>query len=112
MSTGAAFDVDDMSVEELKDRLAGADPPIVLDVREVEEHRICNIGGILIPLGVLPLRTGELNPGREIAVICHHGNRSRWAAAFLLQRGFTRVKNVAGGIDAWAQRIDPSMRRY
>ncbi len=112
MSTGRAFEVEDLSVEELKSRLDAANPPTVLDVREVEEYRICNIGGMLIPLGVLPLRVGELDPAREYAVICHHGNRSRWATAFLKERGFTKVKNVAGGVEAWAQRIDPSMRRY
>jgi sulfur-carrier protein adenylyltransferase/sulfurtransferase len=112
MKTGFPERIEDISVEDLKARLDAADPPVVLDVREVEEYRICNIGGTLLPLGVLPLRIGELDPEREYAVLCHHGNRSRWATAFLLDRGFKNVKNVAGGIDAWAKRIDPSMRRY
>lgn len=103
---------DEMSVEELKRRLHGAENICLLDVREPSEYSICNIGGTLIPLGVLPMRVNELNPADEIAVICHHGNRSRFAVNFLKQHGFRCVRNVTGGIEAWAQRIDRTMRRY
>jgi len=103
---------DEMSVRALKERLDRNEDLIVLDVREPSEFQICNIGGVLIPLGTLPLRLDELDPESEIAVICHHGNRSRWAVDFLRQRGYSRAKNVAGGIEAWAREIDPGMPRY
>jgi rhodanese-related sulfurtransferase len=103
---------DDISVEDLNRRRTEQRPIVVLDVREPSEYDICNIGGTLIPLGALPSRVSELNPADEIAVICHHGNRSRVAVSFLQQRGFKNVRNVTGGIEAWAKRIDPTMRRY
>ncbi len=103
---------DELSVNELKGKLDRKQPITVLDVREPSEFQICNIGGLLIPLGVLPLRLNELDPESEIAVICHHGNRSRWAVDFLHQRGYSRAKNVTGGIEAWANSVDPSLRRY
>lgn len=103
---------DEISVEELKARLGGKAHVFVLDVREPAEYAICNIGGTLIPLGTLPLRLGELNREDEIAVVCHHGNRSRLAVDFLKRNGFEKAKNVAGGLEAWAQRIDRTMRRY
>jgi adenylyltransferase/sulfurtransferase len=103
---------DEISVNDLKRKLDENEKITVLDVREPAEFRICNIGGTLIPLGVLPLRLNELDPASDIAVICHHGNRSRWAVDFLRQRGFSRAKNVTGGIEAWAKSIDPAMPRY
>ncbi len=103
---------DEISVTELKEKLDRGEPVTILDVREPSEFKICNIGGTLIPLGVLPLRLNELDPAADIAVLCHHGNRSRWAVDFLRQRGFGRACNVTGGVEAWAQLIDPSMTRY
>jgi adenylyltransferase/sulfurtransferase len=104
--------VPEMSVTQLKDRLeAGADL-FLLDVREPFEHEIANLKGLLIPLGELPARLKELDKEREIVVYCHHGNRSRRAAEFLTRQGFRSVTNLAGGIEAWAIEIDPTMPRY
>jgi len=103
---------DEISVTELKRKLDRNEPVTVLDVREPAEFKICNIGGTLIPLNSLPSRLDDLDPGAEIVVICHHGNRSRWAVDFLHQRGFTRAKNVTGGVEAWAREVDPTMARY
>lgn len=103
----------DITVEELKARLDRGDKPFILDVREVSEYQICKLeSSTLIPLGQLQQRVAELDPDREIIVHCKLGGRSAKAAAFLRQSGFQDVKNLTGGIDAWAQKIDPSMPRY
>ena len=102
----------DMTVEELKQRLDKGDDLFVLDVREPHEYQICNIGGHLIPLNDLPKRVSELDSSREIVVHCKMGGRSAKAADFLRQSGFSRVHNLAGGINAWAERIDPKVPKY
>jgi molybdopterin/thiamine biosynthesis adenylyltransferase/rhodanese-related sulfurtransferase len=104
--------IKDMTVEELKQRLDKGDDLFVLDVREPHEYQICNIGGHLIPLNDLPKRVSELDSGREIVVHCKMGGRSAKAVDFLKQSGFTRVHNLAGGITAWAERIDPKVPKY
>ncbi len=102
----------DITVEELKQRLDRGDDLFVLDVREPHEFQICNLGGYLIPLNDLPKRVSELDSSREIVVHCKMGGRSAKAADFLRQSGFTRVHNLAGGITAWAERIDPKVPKY
>jgi adenylyltransferase/sulfurtransferase len=101
-----------MTVEELKQRLDRGDDLYVLDVREPHEYQICNLGGQLIPLNDLPKRVSELDSTREIVVHCKMGGRSAKAVDFLKQSGFTRVHNLAGGITAWAERIDPKVPKY
>jgi hydroxyacylglutathione hydrolase len=101
-----------MTVEELKDRLDRGERPFLLDVREPFEFRIANLGGQLIPLREVPMRMNELDRNEEIVVYCHHGNRSRRAVEFLYESGFTNVKNLVGGIDAWSKRIDSSVPLY
>ena len=110
--TGAAATMADMTVEEFKQRLDAGDDLFVLDVREPHEYQICNIGGHLIPLNDLPKRVGELDSSREIVVHCKMGGRSAKAADFLRQSGFSKVHNLAGGITAWAERIDPKVPKY
>jgi len=102
----------DMTVEELKQRLDRGDDLFVLDVREPHEYQICNIGGHLIPLNDLPKRVSELDASREIVVHCKLGGRSAKAVDFLRQSGFSRVHNLAGGINAWAERVDPKVPKY
>jgi adenylyltransferase/sulfurtransferase len=102
----------DISVEELKRRLDRGDDLFVLDVREPHEYQICNLGGYLIPLNDLPKRVSELDSSREIVVHCKMGGRSAKAADFLGQSGFTKVHNLTGGINAWAERIDPKVPKY
>lgn len=102
----------EISVQELKTRLDRGDSIVILDVREPGEFALSNIGGILIPLGQLPARVGELRKDEEIAVLCHHGIRSRRAADFLLHSGFSRALNITGGIQAWSEKVDPSVPTY
>jgi adenylyltransferase/sulfurtransferase len=108
----APSNIKDMTVEELKQRLDKGDDLFVLDVREPHEYQICNLGGHLIPLNDLPKRVSELDSSREIVVHCKMGGRSAKAVDFLKQAGFTRVHNLAGGITAWAERIDPKVPKY
>ena len=104
--------VDEIQVEELKRRLDAGENLFVLDVREPHEYQICNIGGHLIPLGDLPKRVNELDSSQEIVAHCRSGARSAKAVDFLRQAGFKKVHNLAGGILAWADRVDPKMPKY
>jgi sulfur-carrier protein adenylyltransferase/sulfurtransferase len=102
----------DIQPEELKRRLDQGDKPFILDVREPHEYQICNLGGHLIPLNDLPKRINELDPQQEIVVHCKLGGRSAKAAEFLAQNGFKNVKNLAGGITAWSEKVDPKVPKY
>ena len=104
--------VPEIQVEELKRRLDAGEDVFVLDVREPHEYQICNINGYLIPLGDLPKRVHELDSSREIVAHCRSGARSAKAVDFLRQAGFKKVHNLAGGILAWADRVDPKMPKY
>ena len=85
----------------------------ILDVREQTEYKICRIPGAkLIPLGQLPEFFSQLDPAKEMVVHCHHGGRSRRAIQLLQTKGFTKLKNLAGGIDAWSETVDSSVPRY
>jgi len=103
-----------ISVEELRRRLDGGEKLFVLDVREPHEYLIANLGAPLIPVGELEKRVGELaaEKDRNIVVHCRSGARSQKAALILKNAGFTHVENLAGGILAWADKIDPSMPKY
>jgi len=102
----------EIQVEELKRRRDAGDDFFLLDVREPHEYQICNLGGHLIPLGELPKRVHELDSSREIVVHCKMGGRSAKAVEFLQQGGFKKVKNLAGGINAWSERVDPKVPKY
>src|ERR1700678_770448 len=104
--------VPEMQVEELKRGMAAGEDLFALDVREPHEYQICNIGGYLIPLNDLPNRVHELDSSREIVVHCKMGGRSAKAVAFLQQSGFSKVRNLAGGITAWSDRVDPTVPKY
>lgn len=98
---------------ELKGRLDKSDKVFLLDVREPWEYSMAKIeGAVLIPLGTLPQSLDKLDRNTEIVAHCHHGMRSADAVGFLLQQGFTNVKNLVGGIDAWSVQVDPSVPRY
>lgn len=100
---------------ELAARLKGGTPPRLLDVREPEEHAYAALpGSTLIPLAELPERADELGAWKEdeVVVYCHHGVRSAHAIGFLRQLGFTRLLNLAGGIDRWSLEVDPTVPRY
>jgi adenylyltransferase/sulfurtransferase len=101
-----------ISVKELKQRLDAGDDLLVLDVREPFEYQIANIGGKLIPQNDVPKRLAEIDRGREIVVQCKSGGRSQRIAEFLAQAGYPKVSNLAGGILAWADPIDPKVPKY
>ncbi len=85
----------------------------LLDVREPWEIDIASVPqSIKIPLAEIQARQVELNAAKPVAVICHSGGRSARVAAFLAGQGFSRVANIAGGIDAWAEEVDNSLSRY
>src|SRR3979490_1046747 len=107
-----ATDIPTMTVEELKQQLDSKKDLFILDVREPHEYQICNLNGYLIPLGDLSKRMHELDSSREIVAHCKMGGRSAKAVDFLRQAGFTKVHNLAGGINAWAERVDPKMPKY
>lgn len=102
----------EITVDQLKQRLDKKDDIFILDVREPQEYDICNLKGHLIPLRELPKRINELDTAKEIVVHCKVGGRSRTAVEFMKQAGFRKIKNLVGGIDEWAERIDPTMPRY
>jgi adenylyltransferase/sulfurtransferase len=103
-----------ISVEELKRKMDKKENFFLLDVREPHEYPIANLGAPLIPVGELPGRIGEIaaHKNDEVIVHCRSGARSQKAALVLKQNGFTNVSNVAGGVLAWAEKIDPSMPKY
>jgi rhodanese-related sulfurtransferase len=105
----------EISAAEAKALLAREKPPRLIDVREPEEWAICQLPGAeLLPLSVWPEVTAQklTDPDQPLLVYCHHGVRSGHATAFLRQRGFSDVTNLAGGIDAWAREVDQSVPRY
>ena len=103
-----------MSVHELNERLKQpGEKPVLLDVREGWEISICALSdAVHIPMGQVPARIEELNPEQEMVVVCHHGVRSLHVAHFLASRGFSKLYNLHGGVDAWAREIDHAMRTY
>jgi rhodanese-related sulfurtransferase len=104
----------EITPRELKARLDTNDRPLLLDVRQEWETKLCRLdNAVHIPIEEIELRTDELNPRDEIVVYCHQGVRSAAVAEYLrAQHGFTNVKNLAGGLEAWARSVDPGMRRY
>ena len=105
--------VKEITVEELSHIKENKADIVLIDVRELHEYEICSIeGSRLIPLGELKDRTDKLDPQYNIVVHCHHGGRSMKAATFLVEQGFSKVKNLKGGIDEWAVKYDSDMARY
>jgi sulfur-carrier protein adenylyltransferase/sulfurtransferase len=101
-----------LSVKELKRRRDAGEDVFVLDVREPYEYQIANIGGRLIPQNDVPQRLAEIDRDREIVVQCRSGARSQKIAEFLKQAGYPKVVNLAGGILAWSDEIDPTVKKY
>jgi adenylyltransferase/sulfurtransferase len=106
-------DIPTISVHDLKRRIEANGTVTIVDVRESFEYEIARIeGSTLIPLGELPARLGELHREEEIILLCKSGCRSAQAVQMLQRAGFAQLYNLAGGIDAWANEIDPGMQRY
>lgn len=109
---------------QLKDWLATAQAqlgpdqkPIVLDVREPWELQTASVKPdgfelVAMPMRAVPARLNELKADRPIACLCHHGGRSAQVAMFLMNNGYTHIVNIHGGINAWAQTLDPSIPTY
>lgn len=100
--------------EELAELLAQTAVDIdLIDVRESWEHNLAALERARhIPMGDIARRLDELTPAHTTVVMCHHGNRSRTVCRFLETHGFKDVVNLEGGIDEWAERVDPDMARY
>jgi molybdopterin/thiamine biosynthesis adenylyltransferase/rhodanese-related sulfurtransferase len=112
-SPSSLMSIQHLSPVEVAALLAGADAPIVIDVREPWEHETAHLPvSTLIPLNTLPTRVTELDASRTYALLCHHGMRSESAANWLLQHGFTSLINIDGGIDAWSMDVDSTIPRY
>jgi len=109
--------IPEVSVEELRQALAEQGDRQFVDVREPQELELAKVQGFQnLPLSEFGEWSGtiltRLDPEKETLVMCHHGMRSAQMCQWLMQQGFTNVKNVAGGIDAYSQLVDPSVPRY
>jgi rhodanese-related sulfurtransferase len=103
----------EITPDDLKAQLADGPAPLLLDVRQDWETRLCRLpNAVHIPIEEIELRVEELNPEDEIVVYCHQGVRSAAVAHWLRGLGFKSVKNLVGGLDLWARTVDPAMRRY
>jgi rhodanese-related sulfurtransferase len=103
----------EISVAELKARRDAGAALLLLDVREPDEVATAAIdGATAIPMAHIPHQLAALPTDRPIVVMCHHGSRSAHVTGFLNANGYSNAMNLAGGIDAWAVAIDPSVPRY
>ncbi len=102
-----------ITVDELKEKVENGSPVVLLDVREPMEWEIAHLeNAVLMPVAQVPERVNELSTADEIVVYCKTGVRSARITNFLRELGFRKVKNLVGGIDAWAEYVDPEMPRY
>jgi rhodanese-related sulfurtransferase len=105
--------IPELTAKQLAEKLAGPNPPLLIDVREPREWAIARIAqAVLKPMGQTPEWMTELDPNAEIVLQCHSGRRSMQVALYLKANGFTQVFNLRGGIDAWSREVDPSVPRY
>jgi len=106
--------VKNLSPREFLERRAGGHSSMLVDVREDWEIALAPVPteSLHIPMQRIPERIGELDPGKEIVVICRSGGRSAQVAEFLAAQGFTAVFNLAGGILAWSRDLDPRIPQY
>jgi rhodanese-related sulfurtransferase len=87
--------------------------PLLLDVREPWEYERARIPGArLVPMREVPARLDEIDTGKEVVAICHHGSRSAQVALFLEKNGYGKVHNLVGGVDAWSRTVDPAVPTY
>lgn len=113
--TQDSTDIPEMTALELKERLDNGDAPVLVDVRELFEHRIADLpeqGQIRIPVAQLAARAEELERTRDVVLYCRSGARSAWAVRLLRSRGFDNVLNLKGGVLGWRADVDPSLRKY
>lgn len=106
----------EVTTSEAAARLAGPNPPLLLDVRESWELATAAVAGAdHVPMGSVPQwhaqNTALLDPARVILVLCHHGRRSATVTAWLRERGVS-AQNIGGGIEQWSLTVDPAVPRY
>jgi len=102
-----------MTVTELKTELDAGRELLLLDVREPDELEISRLAEVIaIPMGEIPTRVAELDRDANIVVVCRSGGRSAQIVAYLQAAGFPNVRNLDGGMNAWATQIDPSLPVY
>ena len=102
-----------LTTKQLKEFIDNDTPVFILDVREAWEFELCHIDeSINIPMAEIPASKDNLDPEKLTVVICHHGMRSFQVAQYLEAEGFKNIKNLEGGIAAWAETIDSSMAQY
>ena len=99
---------------EVAERLAGGESLRLIDVREPQEHQICQIDGArLIPMRIIAQHLESLEDhGPPLVVFCHHGVRSLNVVNWLRRQGVENCQSMVGGIDGWSQAIDPAVPRY
>ncbi len=103
----------EITPRDLKARIDRNESPLLLDVRQDWETRLCRLpNAVHIPIEEIELRVAELNADDPTVVYCHQGVRSAAVADYLRSLGFKDVQNLAGGVDLWARTVDPGMRRY
>ncbi|MEM7126891.1 MAG: rhodanese-like domain-containing protein [Chloroflexota bacterium] len=114
------FGAPEVSVQEVNQKRIAAEPQLLVDVREAQEYgvRISGDDVVMLPLSELAARQLESIPEtlsdkeQEVVIFCHHGMRSAQATMWFMQQGWTNVKSMDGGIDAWANEVDPSIGTY
>lgn len=106
--------VNEINVNDLNERIQSGEKINLIDVREQHEYDLVNLDGILIPLGQLESRLGEIDhlKDEEIIIHCRSGARSAEACKIMMKKGFKNPKNLVGGINRWSMLIDPSMQIY
>jgi rhodanese-related sulfurtransferase len=103
----------ELSATDCQSLLQGPNPPQFVDVREPWEVETASVTGALnLPMGQVPTRLTELDKDRPVIVMCHHGRRSAQVGMLLERNGFAEVINLAGGIAAWSEDVDPSVPQY
>jgi rhodanese-related sulfurtransferase len=110
---GLAPRVPEISPEELKTLRDGGSPVVLVDVREPREYAMSDLpGSVKIPLGTFSQNFGKIAKDTDVVVYCRSGARSAQAVQFLLANGYARARNLVGGINRWAEVMDPGMRKY
>ena len=102
----------EITVQELKEKLDSGEDFQLIDVREDFEYETSNIGGELIPLGGILIEADKISKDKPVVIMCRSGKRSAAAIAQLEQLGYTNLSNLQGGILAWAAEIDPDIVVY
>lgn len=106
------FDMNEITVQELKEKLDKGEDFQLIDVREDFEYETSNLGGQLIPLGGILIEADKVSKDKPVVVMCRSGKRSAAAIMQLQQLGYTNLYNLQGGILAWASEIDPTLNVY